>query len=309
MNALQKSLVLGRGGQSIAATLTVNPTSPPPVQANRTWVSALGSDANDCSRTAPCLTFAGAFAKTLAGGEIDTLDRGGFGGLTITKAITIDGGGQVASILVAGTNGINVAAGAADVVVLRNLRFDGLLGNGSNAGIDAINFTSGAKLIVDHCDIIGFNHDGINIALGAPGFVAINNTTIKNVNTTGIGVGGTAATGVSIDNVLIYGSGYGLGVAAGNNATISRSVVANTANSGIISDPGSRLMVDFTEISNNGTGISSSGTVALGNTDIISNGTGISGATTSFGNNRIFGNTSPGTAPTVGAASSDHGQQ
>src|SRR5450631_4096208 len=76
-------------------------------QASRTWVSGVGDDANPCSRTAPCKTFAGAISKTAAGGEIDVLDPGGFGGVTLTKAITLDGGsGQVASILVAGTNGI-----------------------------------------------------------------------------------------------------------------------------------------------------------------------------------------------------------
>src|SRR6201987_5279563 len=79
-------------------------------QATRTWVSGVGDDANPCSRTAPCKTFAGAISKTAAGGEIDALDPGGFGGVTITKAITIDGGGgQVTSVLVAGTNGITVA--------------------------------------------------------------------------------------------------------------------------------------------------------------------------------------------------------
>jgi hypothetical protein len=70
-------------------------------QATRTWVSGVGDDANPCSRTAPCKTFAGAISKTAAGGEIDALDPGGFGALTITKSITLDGGGgQVASILV-----------------------------------------------------------------------------------------------------------------------------------------------------------------------------------------------------------------
>ncbi len=81
-------------------------------QASRTWVSGVGDDANPCSRTAPCKTFAGAISKTAAGGEIDALDPGGFGAVTITKAITIDGGGgQVASVLVSGTNGIVVQAG------------------------------------------------------------------------------------------------------------------------------------------------------------------------------------------------------
>src|SRR5947209_14665799 len=84
-------------------------------QATRTFVSGVGNDANPCSRTAPCKTFAGAISKTAAGGEIDALDPGGFGAVTITKAITIDGGGgQVASVLVSGTNGIIVQAGVND---------------------------------------------------------------------------------------------------------------------------------------------------------------------------------------------------
>src|SRR5438876_12280531 len=90
-------------------------------QASRTWVSGVGDDANPCSRTAPCKTFAGAISKTASGGEINCLDPGGFGAVTITKAITIDcGAGQVGSILAAGTNGINVSAAATDIVRIRN---------------------------------------------------------------------------------------------------------------------------------------------------------------------------------------------
>src|SRR5436305_11732131 len=94
-------------------------------QATRTWVSGVGDDANPCSRTAPCKTFAGAISKTAAGGEIDVLDPGGFGALTITKGITIDGNGTFASVLASGTNGIVVNAGPNDVVALRNLSIDG----------------------------------------------------------------------------------------------------------------------------------------------------------------------------------------
>src|SRR2546425_2723722 len=80
-------------------------------QASRTWVSGVGDDANPCSRTAPCKTFAGAISKTAAAGEINVLDPGGFGAVTITKAITIDGsGGPIAGVLVSGTNGIVVSA-------------------------------------------------------------------------------------------------------------------------------------------------------------------------------------------------------
>src|SRR5262245_23923450 len=53
-------------------------------QATRTWVSGVGNDANPCSRTAPCKTFAGAISKTAIGGEIDALDPGGYGTITIT---------------------------------------------------------------------------------------------------------------------------------------------------------------------------------------------------------------------------------
>src|SRR5580698_2714075 len=96
-------------------------TVPAHAQATRTWVSGVGDDANPCSRTAPCMTFAGAITKTAAGGEIDALDPGGFGGLTITKSITIDGGGgQVASVMVSGNTGILVSAGATDIVTIRN---------------------------------------------------------------------------------------------------------------------------------------------------------------------------------------------
>src|SRR5215468_1013888 len=151
-------------------------------QATRTWVSGVGDDVNPCSRTAPCKTFAGAISKTAPGGEIDALDPGGFGALTITKAITLDGGGgQVASVLVAGTNGIVVQAGANDVVIIRNLRINGISGSG-NGGFNGIRFISGKDLNVENCVIFGFTQNGIDIALnqGTPVSVYIINTVLKN---------------------------------------------------------------------------------------------------------------------------------
>src|SRR5664279_1389369 len=89
-------------------------SAPAHAQATRTWVSGVGDDVNPCSRTAPCKTFAGAISKTASPGEIDCLDPGGFGTLTITKAITIDCGGgvggQLGSILASGTNGITISS-------------------------------------------------------------------------------------------------------------------------------------------------------------------------------------------------------
>src|ERR1043166_6986907 len=90
-------------------------------QATRTWVSGVGDDANPCSRTAPCKTFAGAISKTATGGEINVLDPGGFGGVTITKSITISSEGFEAGVLVSGTNAIIINAATTSVVVLRGL--------------------------------------------------------------------------------------------------------------------------------------------------------------------------------------------
>jgi hypothetical protein len=126
-------------------------------QATRTWVSGVGDDANPCSRTAPCKTFPGAISRTAAGGEIDVLDPGGFGGVTITKAITIDGENTQAGVLVSGTNAIIVNAGVNDKVVLKGLNIDGV-----GTGLDGIRFLAGKRLRVQNSKIYNFTGDGID---------------------------------------------------------------------------------------------------------------------------------------------------
>src|SRR3954465_9500869 len=166
-------------GLLVLGVLAIAP--PASAQASRTWVSGVGDDVNPCSRTAPCKTFAGAISKTAAGGEIDALDPAGYGAVTITKGITIDGGGgQVASVLVSGTNGIVVQAGPSDVVILRNLRI-----NGIGTGINGIRFLAGKALSVENCDIFGFTTHGIDIATSG-GKVFIDNTTITNNGGNGV---------------------------------------------------------------------------------------------------------------------------
>src|SRR5215469_17207516 len=164
-------------------------------QATRTWVSGVGDDANPCSRTAPCKTFAGAISKTAPGGEIDALDPGGFGALTITKSITLDGGGgQVASVLVAGTNGLVIAAASTDVVTIRNMRIQGLLGGGNgNAGLNGINVLSAGQVHIQNCNIDGFSMRGIAI-VPSSGFapqVSIDNTHVTNSLGSGLYVDGS----------------------------------------------------------------------------------------------------------------------
>src|SRR5438094_9636805 len=129
-------------------------------QATRTWVSGVGDDLNPCSRTAPCKTFAGAISKTADKGEIDCLDPGGFGTVTITKSITIDCAGTFGSILAAGTNGVNVNDSATATpntikVTLRNLTINGA-GNTPTPGLVGVNWTSGASVHLDNVRIFGF---------------------------------------------------------------------------------------------------------------------------------------------------------
>ncbi len=125
-------------------------------QATRTWVSGVGDDANPCSRTAPCKTFAGAISKTAPCGEIDVLDPGGFGAVTITKCISIEAE-EFAGVLVSGTNAIIIAAGAGDDVTIRGVTFNGL-----NTGLAAIKVQSAGSVHIESCWIEHFNGNGAN---------------------------------------------------------------------------------------------------------------------------------------------------
>jgi hypothetical protein len=254
-------------------------------QASRTWVSGVGDDANPCSRTAPCKTFAGAISKTAAGGEIDALDPAGYGAVTITKAITLDGGGgQVASVLVAGTNGIVVQAGASDVVIIRNLRINGISGSG-NGGINGIRFLAGKSLSVENCDIFGFTNNGIDIAMGASAQVTVKNTTVTNVTQVGLRAISTAGTvQVSIDESNFTLNGFGVWADSNSKVDVTRSRAAGNAGVGFIAQATaagvSTMDVDTSFSVNNGVGLQAGGSIGASNlfvsrTFIADNATGI----------------------------------
>src|SRR5919202_5589405 len=119
-------------------------------QATRTWVSGVGDDANPCSRTAPCKTFAGAISKTATAGEINCLDPGGFGGVTITKSLTIKCHYTEGGVLVSGTNAIVVNATNTDKVTLRGLDINGI-GNGAQTSLSGIKVLNAARVnIIDN---------------------------------------------------------------------------------------------------------------------------------------------------------------
>jgi hypothetical protein len=231
-------------------------------QASRTWVSGVGDDANPCSRTAPCKTFAGAISKTAAGGEIDALDPAGYGAVTITKAITIDGGGgQVASVLVSGTNGIVVQAGPSDVVILRNLRI-----NGIGTGINGIRFLAGKDLNVENCYIFGFTTNGLDIALNQATQATVHVYSSVFKQNGGVGIRATNAVTpsvkVAVDHTEIALDNIGVEAAAHSSIEINDSMISAAASSGIASDSptaDSILGIERSEVVSNNNGATASG--------------------------------------------------
>jgi Right handed beta helix region len=278
-------------------------------QATRTWVSGVGDDANPCSRTAPCKTFAGAISKTAPGGEIDALDPGGFGAVTITKAITLDGGGgQVASILVAGTNGVVVNAGANDVVTIRNLRFDGV----NRQGLNGIRFIAGKTLHVEHCALFGFGQSAGQAAIDfeptASAQLFVSDTELTN-NLTGVFLKrgtGSGMVAAAIERSCIADNGTGVDAEDFSRLTLADSFVAGNASAGILATTSAgtaEVNLERCIVANNGVGVQANTgqTVRLSETMVTGNTTGLqaTGSVVSFGNNQVAGNTTDGTPTSV----------
>ncbi len=275
-------------------------------QASRTWVSGVGDDANPCSRTAPCKTFAGAISKTAAGGEIDALDPAGYGAVTITKAITIDGGGgQVASVLVSGTNGIVISAAGTDVVTLRNLQIEGL-----GTGLAGIRFLAGAALHVQNVTIRDFTGVGIDFQPSAAARLYVSGGSVLHSGG-GIQVhpSGGGAVATILDSTLNGNSSFGLRI-EGNTSAVARNVSANGNINGFLAIDFTGalpfLAVDSCSASFNtnagiaaGFGGSGSAKVMVSNSSIYENANGLlydaNGQIQSFANNRVFQNGLDGT--------------
>lgn len=197
-------------------------STPAMAQATRTWVSGVGDDANPCSRTAPCKTFAGAISKTAENGEINCIDPGGFGGVTITKAITISCPDVEAGVLVSGTNAIIINAGTTDRVVLRGLDIEGL-----TTGLNGVNILSAGDVLIEDCVIHGFNAaptngNGVLVNSGAVATrVTVSKSTISS-NTKGVSVvstGGTSQARV-YDSLVTDNSQAGLSVDGTGNVIV-----------------------------------------------------------------------------------------
>jgi hypothetical protein len=286
--------------KSTAIALTALALSPlANAQATRTWVSGVGDDVNPCSRTAPCKTFAGAISKTLAGGIINIIDSGGFGTVTITKSITIDGAGAHAGMLASATNGININ-GAGIKVTLRNLSIEG----SPSTGLVGVNFLQGAQLSIENCRIFQFSGGsamGIRVFLATAGEVMIKDT---NITDGGTGIHLETSVGqllVTLDNVRIENlANNGLETAGAGQvfAVIKRSIINHNNQDGVRANtPGSVLNIIDTSLSfNNGTSVNaavSGARIRISGNTIVNNATGLGiapGATIeSDGSNRISG--------------------
>jgi len=239
-------------------------------------------------------------------GEIDCIDPGGFGAVTITKSITIDGGGTFASILAAGTTGIFVnitsVTDTRKTVRIRNLSI-----NGFESGINGINFIAGLKVYVENCVIAGFQSSassrGIKANLTSAGQLYVSDTNISNC-ASGIDVSASSGVAVSsFDRVRLQGMTDGVILGTGTGSSIRDSFISGNTGVGVKTSGNAGTILERTLIDSNGTGLQPGAgtTTDISNVSIIGNGTGIAttgGTVFSHGNNQINLNTTPGATPT-----------
>lgn len=308
-----------RASLAACASLLALPfATPAAAQATRTWVSGVGDDVNPCSRAAPCKTFAGAVSKTAWGGEINCLDGGGFGAVTITKSIAIICDDTFNGVLVTGANAITVNAADYDVVFLSGFDFEGF-----GTGVNAVRFLGGGGLLIRNSTIRNFrgtNGFGINFtptlpaarlvlddvtivgngassgvtggvmiqpAVNASASFTIVNSRVTDNNRGGIRVD-ASADGASVKGMIsssvVSGNQIGLyvrSVTGGGNANVALidTVVNGNSSSGVLSESGAA-------------------TVSASRSTITDNGNGVrtmtGGNIVSFGDNVVAGNNNNG---------------
>jgi hypothetical protein len=321
----------------IGACMLAVPTTAQ-AQATRTWISGVGDDVNPCSRTAPCKTFPGAISKTAAGGEIDTLDPGGFGAVTVTKAITLanEGIGE-AGILVAGTNGVtvNCATDPNCSVIIRGLQIDG--GPIGSNSLNGVRFIAGKSLVIENCTIRNFtggapNGFGVSFQPSAAQthYLTVTHSTIQNNGVSGSNTGagiliqpsGSATVNASIANDVVTQNNLGVRAdgsslsGGGITVSVTDSQVTNNTNAGVASvsttSPNVTVIVDHSAVTGNGIGLNANGpattVLRVGYSTVSFNGIGYKqqnmAVLSSYGNNILSDNGAP-----VGTLSTTPGLQ
>ena len=304
MKTLRALLAVVAGVVALAVPAVAN------AQAVRTWVSGTGDDANPCSRTAPCKTFQGAISKTAAGGEINCIDTGPYGTVTINKSITIRCPYTEAGVLASGVNGITINAAATDSVILVGLDI-----NGFGAGLDGIRILQAKSVKVLSSEIYGFSRRGIDFeATNSGAKLVVQGSHINNNAGPGILVAppaGGNSTATVRNNVI---AGNGCGIAATNH--LADPTFDFTANCGTqLAGVGGAAKVnafsntisdsDASAGATGSTGVFANGqstSVRIGDNEITANNNGIKaidpgafGGIYSFGDNYVVGNVTNGT--------------
>jgi hypothetical protein len=274
--------------------------APAAAQASRTFVSGTGTDSGSCSRAAPCATFAFALTKTSLRGEINCVDAGEYGAVTIDKAVTISCEAGTAGILsTVAAAVITVNAGTSDDITLRGLDL-----NAAGAGGTGIDVQSARTVHIENCAFRGFGpfsfSAGLLIQTNTTVFTYVTDSVFSG-NTNGINLHRSAGFNVvSLKNVIITGS-TGDGVVANDPAiyvNITESVISGNGGSAVkVASTASEANVDRTTMTNNGVALNASASGAtiraIGN-NIFDNTTAFSiasGATIATdGQNRTGGN-------------------
>ena len=296
---------------AVLAGLWLGVAGPASAQATRTWVSGVGDDANPCSRTAPCKTFAGAISKTAVDGEINCIDPGGFGAVTITKSIVIDCGGTFGSVLNPLTNGIVINAGANDRVILRNLSI-----NGAGTGVNGIYVLNAAKVHIENVAIRGQAGIGINFVPTGNSVMTLSQSFVRDNGSHGVFVKPSAG---MVARLFVAGSqiagnaSAGIRVDDGGTATISDSMFYNNGSNGVTTASAggaAEVMLERVVTAGNGSGgVLANGPAAvvrMSNVTTTNNFYGLTppaggGAMISFGNNRAAANNGGNGTPTATA--------
>jgi len=275
-------------------------------QASRTWVSGVGDDVNPCSRTAPCKTFAGAISKTAKDGEISVLDPGGYGAVTITKSIYINGthGAGYGSIINSLVNGVIINITDA-LDVRKAVRLRALDINGVSTGINGVSILAANNVWVEDSVIDGNTGNGttsgigIRVATSASCNLYVMDTMIHK-NVTGVRVTTTAGFAVAnIRNSNIEGNTTGVDVTTNGFATIQDVRFAANTTNGVVTSSGGTITVRDSIFSNNGTAINAgAGTTLRSLSNMLNNNTTGFGGTTAViqtdGQNRNVANGTPG---------------
>ena len=304
--------------------LTLSCASLAQAQFLRSWVSGVGDDAFPCSRTAPCKTFAGAVPKTTVNGEINVLDSGNYGTVSLTKSITIDGNGHQAGILATGVTGVTVnltstlANDPVSTVRLRNLSINGTgscgLNCGTRTGIRGINVstanTRAVNLIVENVVIDGFLNEGILFNPPNGGSLIVRNSSIINNAGAGISISASIDTAKArLENVNSSLNNHGLLVSESSRVTATSCTFSHNITNGVFSDATSgfaTIRVWNSDVSLNGANGVRAGDLGGGSSGVeiglsqINNNTGsgvligAGGLVETFSNNSIRGNGTDG---------------